>query len=398
MAALTGGTRANALIASLRRCGVLIPVALVSIQVLINAETWLISGPSHLYVGRGLFAHPFPYVDDRIEYPVLTGIFMTVPAAFAHGMTEYLRYTTIGLWACAVGCVLVLWSMNRKAAWCFALCPLLLVYSVINWDLFAILLMLLGWRAYIRRRYATAGMWLALGTFAKLFPVFLLAFCLVELVRRWRARVTPTGARDVVRFAASAAAASIVVNVPFMVMAFHNWSYFWSFNATRNNHSGLLCWLHILSTASLGTTNAVLTVITLAALVGGTVAVWRAAGVVHVAALVFFVFMLIEKVYSPQYTLWLVVFALLAGWELWAIAVLSVMGLVDYANAAVHIELVNRHSTLLHWYDHHIYDANQGLRLMTMLVVAVGMAYQRGSWPARRLQRWQTPAEVGEGV
>jgi uncharacterized membrane protein len=398
MAALTGGTRTSALIASLRRCGVLVPIALVSIQVLINAETWLISGPSHLYVGRGLFAHPFPYVDDRIEYPVLTGIFMTVPAAFAHGINEYLRFTSIGLWACAVGCVSVLWSIDRKAAWCFALCPLLLVYSVINWDLFAILLMLLGWRAYIRQRYVAAGAWLALGTFAKLFPAFLLVFCLVELVRSWRARATPTAAADLTRFAASATVASVVVNVPFMVLAFHNWSYFWSFNASRNNHSGLLCWLHILSNTRLGPTNAVLTAITLAALAIGAIAVWRSARVAHVAALVFFVFMLIEKVYSPQYTLWLVMFALIAGWELWTIAVLSVMGLVDYADAAVHIKLVNHHSTLLHWYDHHIYDANQGLRLMTILVVALAMAYRRTRQPAGRPAPWHARAGVSEGV
>jgi uncharacterized membrane protein len=323
---------------------------------------------------------------------------MTVPAAFAHGIDEYLRFTTIGLWACAVGCVAVLWSIDRRAAWCFALCPLLLVFSVINWDLFAILLMLLGWRAYVRKRYAAAGAWLALGTFAKLFPAFLLLFCLVGVVRRWRARATPTAGRDLARFATSAAVASLVVNVPFMALAFRNWSYFWSFNATRDNHSGLLCWLHILSNASVGTTNAVLTAITVAALATGAVAVWRGAPVAHVAALVFFAFMAIEKVYSPQYTLWLVAFAVLAGWELWTIALLSVMGLVDYANAAVHIKLVTHHSTLLHWYEHHIYDANQGLRLTTIVLVAVGMGYTRARRATGRTASWQTRAGLTEGV
>lgn len=359
----------------IRVLGLLVPLALVSAQTLIDYHTWLISGPDHLYFLRGLYRHPFPYVDTRIEYPVLTGIFMTVPAALTHGVEGYLRLTSIGLWACAAGCTYVLWTISRRAAWCFALCPLLIAVSLINWDLFAILLMLLGWRAYIRQRYGAAGAWLALGVFAKLFPVFLFAFCLAELVRRWRSRTAASG-QDLVRFVLAAISASVVANVPFMVAAFHNWLYFWRFNSLRNDHSGLLCWLHILSHASLGTTNAVLSAIVLVAAAIGAVAIWRGAWVAHVAAVVFFVFMLMEKVYSPQYTLWLVVFALIAEWEPWTIAVLSVMGLVDYANAAVHIALVAHHSSLLRWYDQHIYNSNQGLRLMTILVVTAVTLYR----------------------
>jgi uncharacterized membrane protein len=363
-------------VAKIRALGVLAPLALVSAQVLVDYHTWLISGPDHLYYLRGLHAHPFPYVDVRIEYPVLTGIFMTVPAALTHSIGGYLRLTSLGLWACGAGCTCVLWSISRRAAWYFALCPLLIALSLINWDLFAILLMLLGWRAYTRDRYGAAGVWLALGIFAKLFPVFLFAFCLVELVRRWRSR--PAAGPDLKRFALSAIGASVVVNVPFMLLAFGNWRYFWTFNASRNDHSGLLCWLHILDNANIGTTNAVLAAIVCAAAAAGAVAVWRGASVAHVAAVVFFVFMLIEKVYSPQYTLWLVAFALIAEWEAWTIGVLSVVGLVDYANAAVHIALVTHRSSLLRWYEHHIYNSNQGLRSMTILVVILATLYRTG--------------------
>jgi hypothetical protein len=177
-----------------------------------------------------------------------------------------------------------------------------------------------------------------------------------------------------------------------------NWSYFWSFNASRNDKAGLLCWLHILSGASTGTTNAVLSVLVLTAAAAGAVAVWRGAHVAHVAALVFFVFMLLEKVYSPQYTLWLAVFALIAGWDLWTIVLLSVMGLVDYADAAVHIQLVAHHSTLLHWYEHHIYNSDQGLRLTTMLVTGGAMLYLKSARRSRRARAWNVHAGLSEGV
>lgn len=347
-------------------------------QVFGNYHTWLINGADHLYYLRGLNHHPLPYIDARIEYPVLTGMFMTVPAALTHGIQGYLRLNSLLLGGCAVGCAWTLWSISRRAGWVFALCPLLLVFSLINWDLFAILLMLLGWRAYLQHCYAAAGGWLALGVFAKLFPVFLLGACLVALLKRWRTRRDRAARDGLVAFVTAAVAASAVVNLPFAVPAFHNWLWFWIFNAQRTYHSDLLSWLHLggFNTASIGTTNLVLSALVLAGVAVGAVAIWRGARVADVAAVVFVWFMVMEKVYSPQYTLWIVVYALLADWELWTIVALTAIGLIDYASAAVHIELV--HSVppapkTLSWYEDHIMYAQQGLRLLGSIAIGGAM-------------------------
>jgi hypothetical protein len=339
-------------------------------QVLINYHTWLISGPEHLYLLRGLEHHPLPYIGTRIEYPALTGVFMTVSAALTHGLVGYLRLNSILLGACAVGCTCTLWSISRRAAWIFALCPLLLVYSLANWDLFAILLMLLGWRAYLRGRYATAGVWLALGMFAKLFPIFLLGACALGLFKRWRGSGDPVARNDLVRFGVGALLASAVVNLPFAIPAFTNWKWFWVFNETRNGNSDLLHCLHILTGATgVTTTNQVLTAIALVAVAAGAVAIWRGVRVGHVAALVFLVFMVFNKVYSPQYTLWVLVYALIAEWDLWTIVALSLVGLVDDATAAVRIALVHDHAPrALAWFDATIVPREQAFRLLGMIV------------------------------
>src|SRR5579875_3462210 len=65
--------------------GLVALLLVVAGQVLINYHTWLISGGDHLYYLRGLERHPIPYIDTRIEYPVLTGVFMTAAAALTHG-------------------------------------------------------------------------------------------------------------------------------------------------------------------------------------------------------------------------------------------------------------------------------------------------------------------------
>lgn len=356
------------------RIGLLCAVLCVTAQMIVNFHAGRISDLRSLYFTHHLAQHPLPYLDVKIEYPVLTGAFMTVAAALTHGLGSYLTISSVGLGTCAVGSTCVLWSLSRRAAWCFALCPLLLIYSLLNWDLLAIFLMLLGWRAFTRERYASSGAWLALGTFAKLYPACLLVFCVVGLVRRRRSGQATK--RDLRRFLGLTAGVSMVINLPFMIPAFHNWLYFWSFNTARNEHADLLSWLGPLSNASLSTTNAVLAAAVIAAGACGAVAIWRGARVAHVAASVFFVCMLMQKVYSPQYTLWLVAFALIADWEPWAIGVLSIVGLVDYANAVIHIALVARHASFVHWDENHIFPLNQGLRLLTTLIVGLLMTYR----------------------
>jgi hypothetical protein len=343
-------------------------------QVLINYHTWLISGPEHLYLLRGLEHHPLPYIGTRIEYPALTGVFMTVSAALTHGLVGYLRLNSILLGACAVGCTCTLWSISRRAAWIFALCPLLLVYSLANWDLFAILLMLLGWRAFQRDRPAAAGAWLALGVFAKLFPIFLFGASLIVLARRWRTARDERTRHTLVRFAASAVAASAVVNLPFAIPAFHNWIWFWTFNEQRNGNADLLHLVHLLDGAGVSTSNHVLTAIVLIAVAAGAVAAWRGARVDRVAALVFLVFMVMEKVYSPQYTLWVLIYALLAEWELWTIVALALIGLVDDGAAAVHIALVHDQAPNARaWYDRNMAPREQGFRLFGLVVCGAAM-------------------------
>lgn len=357
-----------------RGSGLACLLLIVIAQVVINYHTWLISGPQHLYFLRGLNRHPLPYIDTRIEYPVLTGVFMTTAAALTHGMTDFLRLNSMMLGACAVGCTTVLWSTSRRAARIFALCPLLLVYSLANWDLLAILLMLLGWRAYLKQRYAAAGAWLALGVFAKLFPIFLLGACAVALVRRRQIGGGRVERNDLIRFGAAAVIASAVVNLPFAIPAFRNWLWFWTFNEGRNGNADLLHWLHLLGTSSVSTSNGVLTGIVLIAVLAGAIAIWRGASVARTSALVFLVFMLMEKVYSPQYTLWVVVYGLLAEWDVWTIIALSLIGLVDDASAAVHIELVHVHAARsVNWFDTTISPREQGLRLLGTLAVGVAM-------------------------
>ncbi|MGH2910050.1 MAG: hypothetical protein ACRDK8_12205, partial [Solirubrobacteraceae bacterium] len=127
---------------------------------------------------------------------------------------------------------------------------------------------------------------------------------------------------------------------------------------------------------SITTTNLVLSVIVLVAAAAAAVAIWRGARIAHEAALVFLAFMVMERVYSPQYTLWVLIYALLDDWELWTIVALSLIGLIEYGSAAIHIQLVHsdpRTLAILGWYEQHIMYAQQGLRLLGSIAIGGAM-------------------------
>jgi hypothetical protein len=171
-----------------------------------------------------------------------------------------------------------------------------------------------------------------------------------------------------------------------MILAFHNWSYFWTYNSGRTEHADLLSWLGPLEHTPASTANAVLMAVVAVSVVAGVRAIWRRGSPVHAAAVAFFVYMVFQKVNSPQYTLWLVVYAAIDEWEPWTIVALSLMGLADYANAVINIELVARHDVGFgRWYVRHFYGADQGLRLVTTIVVLIATVARRDlGWPVWR--------------
>jgi uncharacterized membrane protein len=311
-----------------------------------------------LYRVHHLANHAFPYVHTVIEYPVLTGLFMW-SAAWFPGVGGYFLASCVGLWLFALGSVVLLHRISPRSAWVFSLCPLLLVYSLLNWDLMAIFLTLAGWDFFRRRRYAWAGVLLTLGVCAKFFPIMLLVFCIVTSLADREHQGARRGAAVMV---AASAVTAVVVNVPFAIANFAGWDDFFSFNASRGGEGGLLFQLHLVSDWSVSAVNALSVVLVLAAVALLAWWVWRGAPTMLAAAAAFAFFMLLNKVFSPQYMLWVFVFGLLALWPGWTLAAVTVAGLIDFTNAMITLHLLAVHSPSWPWYFQTVYPLNRALR------------------------------------
>jgi uncharacterized membrane protein len=287
---------------------------------------------------HGLSTGEVPYLDSPVEYPVLTGGFMQLAAVVARGydqlvvgvgpFPDVVPVQTYYVVTCLLLSVLALvvtrgvLGLTGRRPWDAAmvgLSPVLLVYAFNNWDLLAVALTTLGMWAWARRHPVVAGVLLGLGVAAKLYPVLVIGVLFALCLRAGRLRAWLTTA-------VSAGLAWLLVDLPIAVLAPGNWARFFTLSDTRpaNPESiwaiAIHYWPGFLdgplgqdeAPSVLNATVAVLLVLSAAGIGWLALAAPLRPRVPQLAFLLVAAFLLLNKVYSPQYALWLVPLAVLA--------------------------------------------------------------------------------------
>lgn len=292
-----------------------------------------------LYRSRGLVDGRLPYFDAGgypvLEYPVLTGFFLDVlrriavlfgaPVGTGFSDVQGLIAADIFMGVNVVVLGLLLLATVRSVAlttpgrpWdamMLAASPCVVLAGVINWDLLPVALTALGFLAWSRRKPTLAGVLFGLGMAAKLYPLLLLGPLLILCLRG--SRMDAFG-RAVGGFLFAWAA----VNLPVMILAPEQWLSFWTFNSDRSGDFGSIWYVLSLAGHPVPHLNLVNTAL-LVALCGGIAALIalapRRPRLGQVAFLVVAAFLMTNKVYSPQYVLWLLPLLILARpkWREW---------------------------------------------------------------------------------
>ncbi|HVA60812.1 MAG TPA: glycosyltransferase 87 family protein [Mycobacteriales bacterium] len=278
-----------------------------------------------LYYAERLDQGQLPYRDHAVEYPVLTGGVMAVAMEGARLFPPgdrpqgFFDVTAILLTLCAL--VLVASTVRlagRRRPWdamMVAVAPVLVLQAFTNWDLLAVALTGAGLWAWSRNRPGWAGAALGLGVAAKLYPLLILVLVLPPLALRSR-RLGPALAA-----LRSAAVAWLVVDLPIWLLYPASFGRFYSGNLHRladwdSLWFGLQYAVGRQNTPWTGTAFSISVAVLLVVLVGAVLALTLAAPtrprVAQVAFLVLLAFLLGNKVWSPQYSLWLLPLAVLA--------------------------------------------------------------------------------------
>ena len=300
-----------------------------------------------LYYGEGLSAGKVPYFGHPVEYPVLTGWTMqlaswlvkSVSDPFSRGADFY--YVTGFLMSlCLVAGVIATaasasgprgagprglrgpWGFRdpgTRAALMTALSPALILTAFINWDLLAMALTMAGLACWAGRNRVAAGALLGLGVAAKFYPLLIIGALFLVCLRAGKIR-------DFLVALGSGVVAWLLVNVPVALFAPAGWGRFYAFSQSRGADWGSIWYLletykvPVLGNSSLGQLN-----LMSSGLFGlGCVAIAflvlmapRRPRLPQVCFLVLAAFLALNKVWSPQYVVWLVPLAVLARPRLW---------------------------------------------------------------------------------
>ncbi|ATA27188.1 multimodular transpeptidase-transglycosylase [Mycobacterium lepraemurium] len=273
-----------------------------------------------------------------MEYPVLTGMYQYVSMALAKTYTalsklaplpvvaEVVMFFNIAAFGLALAWLATVWAsagLAGRRIWDAALVagsPLLIFQIFTNFDALATAFAMAGLLAWARRRPVLAGVLIGLGAAAKLYPLLFLGPMLLLGIRTGR-----LGAWA--RIAVAAVATWLLVNLPLLVFFPRGWSEFFRLNTRRaedmdslyNVVKSFTGWRGFdpklgfwQSPAVLNTVVAVLFVTCCAAIAFIALTAPRRPRAAQLVFLVVAAFLLTNKVWSPQFSLWLVPLAVLA--------------------------------------------------------------------------------------
>lgn len=280
-----------------------------------------------LYVDRGFAEGIFPYVQTGtngtyLEYPVGTGVFMYVSAVitgwilsfYPDGYRAFFDVSVILLFIPFVVTVIATALTKPKDPWRAAMivfAPTMILAATINWDLIPIALVSLALLAWSKEKPTLTGIFMGLAIATKFYPVFLLfGFLLLA----WRNKTW----RPTFNMIVATVTTFLAVNIPFAIANFEGWIHFYTFNFGRSIDFGSFWYaltqiglptipdslLNFASTAIFG-----LLLIAIAILVKKAPS---SPNIAQISFLILAAFVITNKVYSPQYVLWLVPLAVLA--------------------------------------------------------------------------------------
>lgn len=248
-----------------------------------------------------------------VEYPALTGLIMWLISFFVQptefAWVDYFRITAgfhVVLFATTAYYIKKL--AGKKWAIVFVVSPAVLYSLNRNWDIWAIVAMI--WAVYLfeKGKLRQSAIVLAVSVATKLFPIVLLFPILFYFLRQKKARTF-------IEYSAITFGVWLLINIPFMLINFRGWSYFYEFSYTRGLGSASI--FDVTRQVGFGIPTWSLLFYGLNLVLFGSLGLyfWKSAKIVPLAEgafLTIFAFILFNKQYSMQYVIWLASLAVIA--------------------------------------------------------------------------------------
>jgi len=251
--------------------------------------------------------------DPCDEYPALSMYIMRGTAYLSSGSDPFTSFFWINVLLLLCCALVTTWCLEKLGARTalFAVAPVLAMYGTMNWDLVPVALSAVALVALLDERPVAAGALLGIGAAAKVYPALLLIPFAAHARRR-------EGADPAIRVLGAGIVAWLAINLPFAVLAPSGWLTFFRFNSNRPAEYDtiwrVLCVMHVCPAAGLVNLMSLVVPIVLALWLWKIrsarlpeTPLWAASFPLLVS------FVLFNKVWSPQYALWLLPWFALTG-------------------------------------------------------------------------------------
>jgi uncharacterized membrane protein len=251
-------------------------------------------------------------VQHPVEYPALTGLimwlisFLVTPTPTVY--EEYYRITAaFQIVLLAISAYLIFKIAGKKYGFYFILAPAVLYSLNRNWDIWAIAAMLLAIYLFEKKRYDLSAFLLAVAIATKFFPVVLMLPIMIIFLRSKQVKLF-------IRYAIITAISWIAINLPFILINYEGWAYFYKFSAERALGSASFFEITNIILPSITFSLIHFYILNFLAMILVTSYFLRLKTIPTLAATSFFVmfgFILFNKQYSMQYVIWLSALAVL---------------------------------------------------------------------------------------
>ena len=251
-------------------------------------------------------------VQHPVEYPALTGLIMWLISFLVTPTPtvsfDYYRITAaFQILLLAFSAYLIFRLAGKKYGFYFILAPAVLYSLNRNWDIWAIPAMLLAIYLFEKKRFQLSAILLAISIATKFFPIVLMLPIMIIYLRNKQLILF-------IRYALTTAVTWAVINLPFVLINYEGWAYFYKYSAERGLGSASFFEITniILPSITFGSIHFyVLNVLILAAVTTYLVKLNSVPTLAATAFFVMFGFILFNKQYSMQYVIWLSALAVL---------------------------------------------------------------------------------------
>lgn len=263
------------------------------------------------------------------EYPAGIRIFYNIFALDkVRSLEEFISVNSILLLASALAITYLLYILVKESHgklsniwlfWIFA--PSLIFYSLYNYDLITILFTILSYFLFTRKKFAFSAIMLAVGVIFKFFPIYLLPIFILNAPKT-----------EKIKYFLLFSLTILFVNLPFMIGDFEAWKYPYIWQITQNisysMHQQTYWWiLYPYFSSYLG----YISIGLFAFLYFLFIKKLKTKSMVAQLVTVLILFLLTDRIYSPQYHLYLLPFLVLLPYQINKIA----FYLVEIINVAI---------------------------------------------------------------